>query len=105
MYIISTAFCILFRTTSRDVLPGTLSRPVVGPALKIREQLFKWEGVPTHDSQTGQTGSKPVDFRVAFESGVEEEVTSCLLMANCGTTVIYYSWKVYTCDINKTSLN
>ena len=76
---------------SENVIPETL----VGPALKIRGHLLKWEGPPKHDFQTSQTGSEPVDFRLTFESGVEEEVTSCLPMENCGTTAIYYSWKVY----------
>ena len=58
----------------------------------IRGHLLEWEGPPQPD---GPTGSEPVDLRVTFESGVEEEVTSHLEMENCGTTAIYYSWMVH----------
>ena len=60
----------------------------------IRGHLLKWAGPPPSD---GKTGSEPVDLRVTFESGVEEEATTHLEMENCGTTAIYYSWKVHTC--------
>ena len=79
----------------QDVVPETFPQSLEGPALKIRDHLLKWEGAPKPHVQTSQTRSEPVEFRLMFESGVEEEVTSCLPMENCGTTAIYYSWKVY----------
>ena len=80
----------------QDVVPEMFPQSLEGPALKIRDHLLKWEGAPKPHVQTSQTRSEPVEFRLMFESGVEEEVTSCLPMENCGTTAIYYSWKVYT---------
>ncbi|CAI8052493.1 MYCBP-associated protein [Geodia barretti] len=79
------------RMVSQDVVPEMFPQSLEGPALNIRDHLLKWE--KSH-VQTSQTRSEPVEFRLMFESGVEEEeVTSCLPMENCGTTAIYYSWK------------
>ena len=86
--------CVVFsRMASQDmdVVQETFPQPLVGPGLKIRGHLLKWDGAPKPDLQTGY---EPVDFRLTFESGVEEEVTSCLPMENCGTTAIYFSWTV-----------
>ena len=82
------------RMVPQDVVPEMFPQPLEGPALNIRDHLLKWEGAPKPHVQTSQTRSEPVEFRLMFESGVEEEVTSCLPMENCGTTAIYYSWKV-----------
>ena len=80
------------RMVPQDVVPEMFPQSLEGPALNIRDHLLKWE--KSH-VQTSQTRLEPVEFRLMFESGVEEEVTSCLPMENCGTTAIYYSWKVY----------
>ena len=84
----------IHRVSPLDGLPDAFTQPLMGPALTIRGHLLKWEGPPKPDLKSGPTGSEPVDLRVTFESGVEDEVTSHLEMENCGTTAIYYSWKV-----------
>ena len=81
----------IYRVTSLDMLPDTFCQPIVGPALTIRGHLLKWEGAPSPDLENN---SEPVDLRVTFESGVEEEITSHLAMENSGTTAIYFSWQV-----------
>ena len=73
------------------MLPETYSHPLMGPALTVDGHLLKWEGPPRPGSKSSL---EPVDVRVTFESGVEEEVTSYLTMENSGTSSIYYSWKV-----------
>ena len=91
MYMNELYLCIC-RAAPLDGLPDAFTQPIVGPALMIRGHLLKWAGLPQPD---GRTGSEPVDLRVTFESGVEEAATTHLEMENCGTTAIYYSWKVH----------
>lgn len=86
--------CLVYRGTSLDMLPETYSHPLMGPALTVEGHLLKWEGPPRPGSKSSL---EPLDVRVTFESGVEEEVTSCLTMENSGTSAIYYSWKVNIC--------
>ena len=67
------------------------TQPILGPALRVGQQLLQWEGPPTAKAQN------PLEVRVLFESSVGERITSHLDMENCGTTAIYYSWQVCYC--------
>ena len=85
-----------------DLQPDVTSRPIVGPALRVGGHMLKWEGPPSEgEGHTAKEGERewnpsrqPLDIRVLFEAGVGEKATSHLLMENCGTAAVYYSWQV-----------
>lgn len=64
-----------------------LSVPMLGPALCVNDDVLKWEGPPRFSA------ASPKEFFVSFTSEPKEIVRSSLLLINCGTTAIYFSWE------------
>ena len=69
-----------------DSQPDVTSHPLVGPALRVADQLLTWD-------QEGEMARGP-HVRVLFEADVTKLASSYLCMQNCGTTAIRYCWEV-----------
>ena len=65
-----------------------------GPALQLNDQLLKWEGEAGERRE--DVGDDDIGTRVLFEAGIQESVSSHLLLVNCGTAAVYFNWKVCT---------
>ena len=76
----------VIRYSILDSQPDVISHPLVGPALKVADQLLTWD-------QEDEMETAP-RLRVLFEADVTKLVSSYLCMQNCGTTAIRYSWEV-----------
>ena len=86
--------CFIRSTSILDVHPDVVTPPVVGPALKLNEQLLKWEG-ESSPALEGSGGKDNIEVRVLFETdALKEPVSSRLSLQNIGTTSLYFNWKV-----------
>ena len=83
----------LFRSTSiLGSHPDVVAPPMIGPGLQMNKKLLKWE----ETSGTSEENERGVEIRVLFEADVQESCKSEILLENCGTVAINFSWKVST---------
>ena len=83
----------LFRSTSiLGSHPDIVAPPMIGPGLQVNGRLLKWE----ETLGTFEENERGVEIRVLFEAEVQESCKSEILLENCGTVAINFSWKVST---------
>ena len=83
----------LFRSTSiLGSHPDVVAPPMIGPGLQMNGRLLKWE----ETSDTFEENERRVEMRVLFEAEVQESHKSEIILENCGTVAINFSWKVST---------
>lgn len=65
---------------------------MIGPGLQMNGKLLKWE----ETSGTSEENERGDEIRVLFEAEVQESCKSEIILENCGTVAINFSWKVST---------
>lgn len=84
------AFNIKEDTKDRlDAHPDVVNEPIFGPAVIFGGQIARWTGNDLENS-----GIIALESRLNFETKAGKRVSATFEIINCGTTSIYFDWRV-----------
>lgn len=69
--------------------PDVISQPIFGPAIIFGGQMARWTGNNGENS-----GIIALESRLNFETKAGKRVAATFEIFNCGTTSIYFDWRV-----------